>query len=140
VRGRLLLIAGLITGFVLGSRAGRRAYEQLRSRVRDVGRTPAVQSTVSKAREFAQQRAPKLTGAVAGVTETAAGVTESVHQAGEQAVVPVADTPTEVQPVGAEQTGTDAAGGGEIGESPAAVGPVGAEATTGAKEADDVER
>ena len=140
VRGRLLLLAGLITGFVLGSRAGRRAYEQLRSRVQDVSRNPAVQSTVSKARDFAQQRAPRLTGAVSTVTGTAAGVTESVHQAGEQAVVPAPETSTEVQPVGAEETGTDAAGGGEIGAGSSEVGPVGAEATTASTGGDDVER
>lgn len=140
MRGRLLLIAGLITGFVLGSRAGRRAYDQLRSRVQDVSRNPAVQDRVAKAREFAQQRAPKLTGAVSAVGETAASVGESVHQAGEQAVVPVADTPTEVQPVGAEETGTDAAGGGEIVEGSPSVGPVGAEATTTTEEGGDVQR
>jgi hypothetical protein len=140
VRGRLLLIAGLITGFLLGSRAGRRAYEQLRGRVQDVSRNPAVQSTVSKARDFAQQRVPKLTGAVSAVTGTAASVTESVHQAGEQAVVPVPETSTEVQPVGAEQTGTDAAGGGEVGEGSPEIGPVGAEATATTTDADDVER
>src|SRR3954451_24983132 len=54
VRGRLLLIAGLITGFVLGSRAGQRAYDQLRTRVQSVSRNPAVQSRVAKARDFAQ--------------------------------------------------------------------------------------
>jgi hypothetical protein len=139
VRGRLLLIAGLGTGFVLGSRAGRRAYEQLRGRVQELSQTPAVQSTVSKARGIAEQRAPKLTGAVTALTGTAASVTESVSQAGEQSVVPVPDTGTEVQPVGAEQTGTDAAGGGEIGEGSPGIGPVGTEATTTA-EGDDVER
>lgn len=138
MRGRLLLIAGLGTGFVLGSRAGRRAYEQLRSRVQDVSRSPAVQSTVDKARELAAQRAPKLTGAVSGLLGTTASVTESVHQAGEQAVVPASDSSTAVQPVGAEVTGTDAAGGDEIGEGSPGVGPVGSEAT--ATEGDDVER
>lgn len=130
VRGRLLLIAGLITGFVLGSRAGRRAYDQLRTRAQSVSRNPAVQSTVAKARDLARQRAPKLTGAASAVAETAASVGESVQQAGEQALVPTPDTSTEVQPVGGEATGTDATGGGEIREGSAGLGPVGAEATT----------
>jgi hypothetical protein len=134
----LLFIAGLGTGFVLGSRAGRRAYEQLRSRVQDVSRSPAVQTTVGKARELAEQKAPKLTGAVTALGGTATKVTESVHQAGEQAVVPVPETSTDVLPVGAEATGTDAAGGTEIGEGSSDVGPVGTEATT--REGDDVER
>ena len=138
MRGRLLFIAGLGTGFVLGSRAGRRAYEQLRSRVQDVSRSPAVQTTVDKARELAEQRAPKLTGAVTALTGTATKVTESVHQAGEQAVVPVAETSTDVLPVGAEATGTDAAGGTEIGESSPDIGPVGTEAT--GPEGGDVQR
>lgn len=151
MRGRLLFTAGLGTGFVLGSRAGRRAYEQLRSRAQQVSRSSALRTTVGKARELAEQRAPKLTGAVTALTGTASKVTESVHQAGEQAVVPIAPTSTDVLPVGdeatgstdvlpvgAEATGTDAAGGAEIGESSTDVGPVGTEATTTGS--DDVER
>src|SRR3954447_1249426 len=140
VRGRLLLIAGLITGFVLGSRAGRRAYEQLRTHAQGLSHNPAVQSTVSKARDLAQQRVPKLTGAASAVAGTAASVGESVQQAGEQGLVPTPDTSTDVLPVGAEATGTDAAGGTEISEGSPGLGPVGAEATSTTEEIDDDQR
>jgi hypothetical protein len=131
VRGRLLFVAGLGTGFVLGSRAGRRAYEQLRSRAQTLSQNPAVQSTVAKARDVVQERAPKLSGVVGGIGRTATDVGRSAQQAG------AAGGGASAQPVGAEQTGTDAAGGGEIGEGSPGVGPVGTEATA---EADDAER
>ncbi len=123
MRGRLLFVAGLGTGFVLGSRAGRRAYEQLRERAQTLSQNPAVQSTVTKARELAEQKAPKLTGALSAVTGTAASVTGSGQQAGGTGGS---------EPVGAEETGTNAAGGGEPAEGTAGVGPVGAEATESA--------
>lgn len=130
MRGRLLFVAGLGTGFVLGSRAGRRAYEQLRERVQTLSQSPTVQSTVAKARDAVQERAPKLTGAVSGLTRTASSVAGPAKQAG-------AGDPGS-GPVGAEETGTDAANGPEIGEGSPGVGPVGTEATS--EGGDDVQR
>jgi hypothetical protein len=43
VRYRIVFIAGLAIGFVLGSRAGRERYEQLRAAARKVADSPAVQ-------------------------------------------------------------------------------------------------
>lgn len=165
MRRRLLLAAGLATGYVLGSRAGRQAYTRIQSGWREVRQSPQVRSTLDKARGIAEQRAPRLTGAVAGIASsagsTAADVAVSVHQAGEQALVPLpepatdapagtevpdltdpdvdVEVPTGTQmPVGVEATATDAAGGSELVEGSPGLGPVGAEATT--KEDDDVER
>jgi methyl coenzyme M reductase beta subunit len=43
---KLLFVAGLGTGFVLGSRAGRERYEQIRSTAQSVWESPAVQQAV----------------------------------------------------------------------------------------------
>jgi hypothetical protein len=40
-------LAGFATGYVLGSRAGRARYEQIREAARAFARNPAVQSTAS---------------------------------------------------------------------------------------------
>jgi len=44
---KLLFVAGLGTGFVLGSRAGRERYEQIRSSARAVWDSPAMQQAVA---------------------------------------------------------------------------------------------
>jgi len=44
---QLLFLAGLGTGFVLGSRAGRERYEQIRSTAQNVWQSPAVQQAVA---------------------------------------------------------------------------------------------
>jgi hypothetical protein len=43
---KLLFVAGLGTGFVLGSRAGRERYEQIRSTAQNVWESPAVQQAI----------------------------------------------------------------------------------------------
>ena len=44
---KLLFVAGLGTGFVLGSRAGRERYEQIRTTAQNVWQSPAVQQAVA---------------------------------------------------------------------------------------------
>ena len=166
MRNRLLLAAGLATGYVLGSRAGRQAYIRIQSRWQGVRQSPQLRGTLDKARGIAEQRMPRLAGAVTGLasstSSTAADVAVSVHQAGEQALVPVQDPATDAPagtdvpdltdpevdievptgtaiPIGVETTATDAAGGSELFDDSPGIGPVGAEATT-TKEGDDVER
>ncbi|WP_328721884.1 YtxH domain-containing protein [Streptomyces sp. NBC_00247] len=57
MRYRLTFIAGLALGYVLGTRAGRERYEQLKKSARQVAENPAVRNTVESAalsgREYA---------------------------------------------------------------------------------------
>ncbi|MDX6364538.1 YtxH domain-containing protein [Streptomyces sp. NPDC058274] len=57
MRYRLTFVAGLALGYVLGTRAGRERYEQLRKTARQVAQNPAVRNTAESAaqqgREFA---------------------------------------------------------------------------------------
>ncbi|MEV0220644.1 YtxH domain-containing protein [Streptomyces sp. NPDC050704] len=57
MRYRLTFFAGLALGYVLGTRAGRERYEQLRKTARQVAQNPAVRNTAESAaqqgREFA---------------------------------------------------------------------------------------
>lgn len=47
MRTKATFLAGFATGYVLGSRAGRARYEQIREAARSFARNPAVQSTAS---------------------------------------------------------------------------------------------
>ena len=47
MRTKATFIAGFATGYVLGSRAGRARYEQIRDAARAFAHNPAVQSTAS---------------------------------------------------------------------------------------------
>ncbi|MFD3513951.1 YtxH domain-containing protein [Streptomyces sp. NPDC058657] len=57
MRYRLTFVAGLALGYVLGTRAGRERYEQIRKSARRISQNPAVRNTAESAaqsgREFA---------------------------------------------------------------------------------------
>ena len=60
MRGKLIFVAGLATGYVLGSRAGRARYEQIKKNWLKVWETDAVQDKVEIAQDFAKSRASEL--------------------------------------------------------------------------------
>ncbi|MET8769520.1 YtxH domain-containing protein [Streptomyces sp. NPDC004658] len=49
MRYRLTFLAGLALGYVLGTRAGRERYEQLKKSARQIARNPAVRNTAETA-------------------------------------------------------------------------------------------
>ena len=49
MRYRLTFVAGLVIGYVLGTRAGRERYEQLKKSARQVAQNPAVRNTAESA-------------------------------------------------------------------------------------------
>jgi hypothetical protein len=60
MRGKLIFVAGLATGYVLGSRAGRARYEQIKKNWLKVWETDAVQEKVELVEDFAKTRASDL--------------------------------------------------------------------------------
>ena len=64
------LIAGG-AGYVLGARAGRQRYEQLRAQFNKVKANPKVQETATKATDAAKGAAPVIKEKVSGVTDKA---------------------------------------------------------------------
>ncbi|MBC3842263.1 YtxH domain-containing protein [Streptacidiphilus sp. 4-A2] len=63
---KLTFLAGLALGYVLGTRAGRERYEQLRKTARDLAQTPAVQSATRSAKQAAGTAAGRAADTVAG--------------------------------------------------------------------------
>ncbi|WP_030618364.1 hypothetical protein [Streptomyces sclerotialus] len=64
MRYRLTFIAGLAIGYVLGTRAGRERYEQLRKSAQRVAQNPAVRNTAESAAQTGRQAATKAYDAV----------------------------------------------------------------------------
>ncbi|MGO4228558.1 hypothetical protein AB4Y72_06770 [Arthrobacter sp. YAF34] len=60
MKGKLLFGAGLAAGYVLGSRSGRAAYENFRSRTADLWRSKPVQDKLSAAADAVKDKAPEV--------------------------------------------------------------------------------
>lgn len=83
MKGKILFVAGLGLGYVLGTRAGREKYEQLRAAALKVWNDPRVQKQVDAVEDFVKDKAPevadfvsdnakKVVGKVSGRASTAA--------------------------------------------------------------------
>ena len=66
MKGKILFVVGLGVGYVLGTRAGRERYEQIRSAAEKVWNQPAVQQGVGTVKEFAAARVGDLGDTVLG--------------------------------------------------------------------------
>ncbi|NEY35566.1 YtxH domain-containing protein [Streptomyces sp. PRKS01-65] len=64
MRYRLTFVVGLAVGYVLGTRAGRERYEQLKKSARRVSQNPAVRNTAETAAQQGRQFADKAYHAV----------------------------------------------------------------------------
>ena len=61
---RLTFITGAVVGYVLGARAGRERYEQLRAQAQKLAQNPAVRNTAEAAVLQGRQAASKTAGKV----------------------------------------------------------------------------
>lgn len=64
MRGKVGLVIGLGVGYVLGTRAGRQRYEQIKAGAEKVWNLDPVQQQVAKAKDFAASSALKIPRAV----------------------------------------------------------------------------
>ncbi|WP_309066164.1 hypothetical protein [Microbacterium sp.] len=64
MKGKIGLIVGLGAGYVLGARAGRQRFEQIRTQWQKVWNLEPVQEQVAKVQEFARSQAAAVPGAV----------------------------------------------------------------------------
>lgn len=60
MRGKILLLVGFGVGYVLGTRAGRERYEQIKSAVQKLWSDPRVQQRVDQAEDFVKDKAPEV--------------------------------------------------------------------------------
>jgi len=64
MKGKILFVVGLGVGYVLGTRAGRERYEQIRQAAQRVWNQPTVQDGVDTAKQFAMSRVGDLSDTV----------------------------------------------------------------------------
>ncbi|RIX27690.1 hypothetical protein [Amnibacterium setariae] len=82
MRGKLVFVAGLAAGYVLGARAGRPAYEAISDRWQGFRENPTVQRVAEKAKTTAEEKAPALASAASKVAETAGAATSATGGSG----------------------------------------------------------
>lgn len=75
MRGKILFVVGLGVGYVLGTRAGRERYEQIKRAAESVWNTPAVQQGVGTVKDFAASRVGDLSDTVLDGVKTFVGNT-----------------------------------------------------------------
>jgi len=81
MQGRIMFVTGAAVGYVLGARAGRRRYEQIKAGAERLWNNPRVQQSVDQAvgqvQGYVKDRAP---GVQKAVTEQAKKVTTQVRR------------------------------------------------------------
>jgi SLT domain-containing protein len=75
MKGKITLLVGGAVGYVLGTRAGRERYEQIKSQAQSVWKSPKVQEKATQAQDFAREKAPVVKDKAA---EAAAAAKEKV--------------------------------------------------------------
>lgn len=76
MRSKVMFLIGLALGYVLGTKAGRERYEQLRAGAEKLWTNPRVQTGVHRAEDYVRGVAPDV---VDRVESTARKVTEQVR-------------------------------------------------------------
>jgi hypothetical protein len=66
MKGKILFVTGLAVGYVLGTRAGRERYEQLKSSAMKLWNDPRVQRQDDAAESFVKDKAPDVAEFVSG--------------------------------------------------------------------------
>ncbi len=66
MKGKILFVAGLGIGYVLGTRAGRERYEQLKEQAARLWNDPRVQKQVDAVEGFVKDKAPDVAEFVSG--------------------------------------------------------------------------
>ena len=99
MKGKILFVVGLGVGYVLGARAGRERYEQIRKAAEDVWNQPKVQEGVQTVKDFAMSRAGDvgdtvLDGAKKLVAQVTQSQTSSTTRSGSAASKPSASKPS----------------------------------------------
>ncbi|MGG7464316.1 hypothetical protein [Plantibacter sp. YIM 135347] len=64
MKGKILFVVGGLTGYVLGTRAGRERYEQIKKQWLKVWNAKPVQAQVSKVEDFAKARVSEIPAAL----------------------------------------------------------------------------
>jgi len=83
VRGKILFATGIAIGYVLGARAGRQRYEEIKAQASKLWNDPRVQHQVKQVEEFAKDKGPEVVDMLAdGAKKVASTVSGARKQSG----------------------------------------------------------
>jgi hypothetical protein len=106
MKAKITLLVGGAVGYVLGSRAGRQRYEQIKSQARSVWHSPTVQEKAAQAQDFAKAKAPVVKEKAAEAAATAAAATKDAAGAARDKVSGDSPDTGTAYPTSASTTGT----------------------------------
>jgi hypothetical protein len=125
VKNKLVFTAGMAAGYVLGTRAGRESYEQIKTKAQQLWNNPKVQDTVSSTTDTLKSTTPKVQDTLKGVLKKGGSGASDGAKAPQEPGKDVGasgDLPLDVPPV-VTAMDTDTSGGttGPSGGDPLAV-------------------
>jgi SLT domain-containing protein len=103
MKGKITLLAGTAIGYVLGTRAGRERYEQIKSQAQSLWGNPKVQEKAAQAQDFAKQKAPEVQQKVKDTVQKSSGGSDR-GSAPPSSTAPSTETPTATSATSATQT------------------------------------
>lgn len=93
MKGKILLVVGLGIGYVLGTRAGREKYDEMKAIAQKLWNDPRVQKRVDEAQDFVKDKAPEVAEFLAdGAKKVVSQVSGSRGTARKSATKPAART------------------------------------------------
>ena len=95
MKGKILLLTGLAVGYVLGTRAGRERYEEIKTTANKLWNDPRVQKPVHQAQDFAKDKAPEV---AEFVTDSAKKVVSQISGKSTSAKKPATKSSTASKP------------------------------------------
>ena len=84
MKGKILLVTGLAAGYVLGARAGRERYEQIKTNWLKLYETAPVQKQVNNVQGFAKARVSAVPSALFSGAKTIVKIAKSNSSAGQK--------------------------------------------------------
>ncbi|QWZ06876.1 hypothetical protein KRR39_15280 [Nocardioides panacis] len=106
MKGKITLLVGGAVGYVLGSRAGRQRYEQIKSQAQSFWTNPKVQEKATQAQDYAKDKAPVVKDKAAGAAASAASATKEAAGAAKDKVSGDSQDTSAAYPTSASTTGT----------------------------------
>ena len=94
MKGKITLLVGGAAGYVLGTRAGRQRYEQIKSQAQSLWNNPKVQHKAAQAQDYAKDKAPLVKDKAAGAAAGAASAAKDAGGAARDKVSRSDDQPT----------------------------------------------
>lgn len=95
MRGKLTLLVGVGVGYVLGTKAGRQRYEQIKRRASEAWNDPRVQAKADEAKHLAGEKVHQATDALKDKVSSSHG---DNHGTDSGPMVPVQTSSTTAEP------------------------------------------